>query len=66
MDGHAGQPFEQVHVAVGLTWDAMTRRSLGLSGALQQYVVEHSASPDKLELALIDELPLLAAGPGCR
>jgi hypothetical protein len=40
----------------------MTRRSLGLSEALQQYVVEHSASPDKPQLALIDE----TAAPGSR
>jgi hypothetical protein len=39
----------------------MTRRSLGLGEALQQYVVEHSASPDKLQLALIDETAALGS-----
>ena len=47
-----------------LTWDAMTRRSLGLSDELQQYVVEHSAAPDKLQLALIEETAALGGPAG--
>ena len=37
----------------------MTRRSLGLSDELQQYVVEHSTPPDKLQLALVEETAAL-------
>jgi caffeoyl-CoA O-methyltransferase len=40
----------------------MTRRSLGLSDELQQYVVEHSAAPGELQLALIEETAALG-GP---
>src|SRR5262249_46180658 len=47
-----------------LRWDAMTRRSLGLNDELQQYVVEHSAAPDKLQLALIEETAALGRPAG--
>jgi caffeoyl-CoA O-methyltransferase len=37
----------------------MTRRSLGLTDELQQYLVEHSTQPDKLQLALVEETAAL-------
>ncbi len=42
-----------------LTCNAMTRRSLGLSDELQQYLVDHSTRPDKIQLALVEETAAL-------